>query len=261
MTYAPHSDTTALTERDRQLLAAHAKRTGADLSLHIKRLERNEPLQRILGEWEFWSLPFELSSDTLIPRPDSETLVEAILKTIPDKAAPLRLLDLGTGSGCLLIALLHELPQAHGVGIDLSEGALETARRNAERNNVAKRCVFQQSRWFDNITGTYDIILSNPPYIETDTLPTLMPQVRNHDPILALDGGSDGLQAYFAILESAAKHMKTESLLFFEIGFNQRGKVIELIEKYGFTTQGEYRDLAGHVRVLSAARGDNLKKK
>ena len=145
---------------------------------------------------EFWGLPFRLSPETLVPRPDTETVVETALDLLPDRQAPLRIVDFGTGSGCILVALLHELPQATGLGIDLSPGALATARTNADENGVGGRCHFALSRWADAVSGPFDLIVSNPPYIASGVIPTLDEEVREHDPRLALDGGPDGLEPY-----------------------------------------------------------------
>ena len=173
-----------------------ASRLGAWTARRLAR----EPVARILGEREFWGLPFELTAETLVPRPDTETIVETALSLFPDRHAPLRLVDLGTGSGCLLVALLHELPQAIGVGIDRSPDAVRTARSNARRNGVGSRSLFVVSDWASAIGGGVDLIVSNPPYIASDVVESLDLDVREHDPRLALDGGADGLDAYRIIL-------------------------------------------------------------
>ena len=174
-----------------------------------RRLAR-EPVARILGEREFWGLPFELTTETLVPRPDTETIVETALSLFPDRHAPLRLVDLGTGSGCLLVALLHEWPQAIGVGIDRSPDAVRTARSNARRNGVGSRSLFVVSDWASAIGGGVDLIVSNPPYIASDVVESLDLDVREHDPRLALDGGADGLDAYRIILAEARPLLSAE---------------------------------------------------
>ncbi|KMO27620.1 SAM-dependent methyltransferase, partial [Methylobacterium tarhaniae] len=159
-----------------------------------------EPVARIIGAWEFWGLPFGLSSDTLVPRPDTETLVEAALGLGLGPDAPHRLADLGTGSGCILVALLTEWPQAVGLGIDRSPGACVTARANAARNGVADRAAFAVGDWASALSGPFDVVVANPPYIASEVIAGLSGEVRDHDPRLALDGGADGLDAYRTIL-------------------------------------------------------------
>ena len=155
----------------------------------------HKPLARIVGHREFWSLDFQLNEATLDPRPDSETLVEAVVQELADRGRPWRLLDLGTGSGCLLLALLSELPAGWGVGVDLAPRAAWQARANAVALELAGRCAFLAGDWGASLAGGFDVVLSNPPYIASAVLPTLAPEVRQHDPALALDGGADGLAA------------------------------------------------------------------
>ena len=154
-----------------------------------------EPVARILGAWEFWGLPFSLGPETLVPRPDTESVVETALRLFPERDRPLRLADLGTGSGCILVALLHERPRAFGLGLDRAEGALRVARANAERNGVGARATFLRGSWLDALAGPFDLIVSNPPYIAGPVIATLDTEVRLHDPMAALDGGPDGLDA------------------------------------------------------------------
>ena len=149
----------------------------AELQTFIERRRHREPVSQILGQWEFWSLPFYVNSATLTPRPDTETLVQAALDLLPDRRAPLRLLDLGTGSGCLLLALLHELPAARGLGIDRSPEALAVAERNASALGLAERAQFALGDWAEGLSGSFDLIVSNPPYIPQDEIPGLMPEV------------------------------------------------------------------------------------
>ncbi len=142
---------------------------------------------------KFWGMPFSICAATLVPRPDTETVVETALRLFPDRQEPLRIIDLGTGSGCILVALLHERPRAFGLGIDRSFEALRTARFNASRNGVLDRAVFAAGDWAKATCGQFDLLVSNPPYIPTGVIATLAPDVREHDPLRALDGGPDGL--------------------------------------------------------------------
>lgn len=207
------------------------------------------PLSRIYKEREFWGLDFKLSPETLDPRPDTETLIEAVLKRYQD-APPKRILDLGTGSGCILIALLSEFPDAIGVGCDLSEDALATAKHNAGVNDVAERAEFIQSNWTESIDESFDLIVSNPPYIQNHVIQNLEDSVKNHDPILALDGGEDGLQAYKEIFSKLFHVLKPGGRAFFEIGFDQEESITRLSKESRFSVESAYPDLAGHIRVL-----------
>jgi release factor glutamine methyltransferase len=216
-----------------------------------RRLAR-EPVARIVGEREFWGLPFELSPDTLVPRPETETVVETALRLRPEPTR--RLLDLGTGSGCLLVALLHEMGSASGVGVDRAPAALATARRNARRNAVANRAGFVASDWGAALAGRFDVIVSNPPYVASGVIQGLAPEVRGHDPALALDGGADGLCAYRAILAQAAALLAPAGLVVLEIGFDQGDTVPALAARSGFAVQEIARDLAGHRRAVALKR-------
>lgn len=212
-----------------------------------------EPVARILGAWEFWGLPFRLSPETLVPRPDTETLVDAALRLRPDRTAPLRILDLGTGSGCILTALLHEYPRAFGVGLDRSAGALRTARINAERNGVGARAAFLAADWCDPLAGPpFDLVVSNPPYIATPVIAGLAREVRAHDPPAALDGGADGLTAYRRILEALPERLAPGGTALLEIGFDQAAALDALAA--GFPRREIVRDLAGHDRVIILAQ-------
>ncbi|WP_375454348.1 peptide chain release factor N(5)-glutamine methyltransferase [uncultured Methylobacterium sp.] len=225
---------------------------AARLDAALRRRLAGEPVARILGAWEFWGLPFRLSPETLVPRPDSETLVEAALRGVPDRAARLRLLDLGTGSGCILVALLSELPRATGIGLDRSEGALHTARANAAENGVADRAGFVAADWCDPLAGQFDLVVANPPYIAGAAIAGLDREVREHDPALALDGGVDGLDAYRRILEGVSGGLLSErGTLHVEVGFDQARAVAEYGAKAGFAVRGIARDLAGHARTVS----------
>lgn len=209
-------------------------------------------MARILGAWEFWGLPIRLAPETLVPRPDTEILVEAALATLSDRSAPLRCLDLGTGSGCILAALLSELPRAFGIGLDRSSAALTMARHNLVANGLSGRAALAAADWCDPIRGTFDLVVSNPPYIARNIIPTLQQEVRTHDPLAALDGGIDGLDAYRRILTGVrtVNVLAPAGTLALEIGYDQAAAVRGLAFAAGFTDRGLTRDLAGHDRVL-----------
>jgi release factor glutamine methyltransferase len=213
-----------------------------------------EPYARLAGRRQFWSLDFALSPETLDPRPDSETLIEAALERLPDRRAPLRLLDLGTGSGCLLLALLSELDNAFGIGVDLLPGAAATARRNAASLGLADRAVFAVGRWGEALAGTMDVILANPPYICSESIDSLAPEVARHEPRAALDGGSDGLEAYRALAGEAKRLLKRDGIALFELGAGQASAVAALMIEAGMTPEGTRRDLAEIERVLIVTR-------
>ncbi len=241
-----------ITSPDKQLESDVIKLVYED----AQAVEQGKPLSKVYGEQEFWGLPFEVSEDTLDPRLDTETLVEAALKGC-DKAHPYSILDMGTGTGCILIALLNELPNAQGVGIDVSDKALEKAQANATRNQVADRCTFVQSNWSENIEERFDIVVSNPPYIRSDVIPELADSVKNHDPILALDGGEDGLQAYKEIFSQLSGLLKPHGKAFFEIGYDQSESVTRLSRESRFSHIESYADSAGHIRVLEVRPDDH----
>ncbi|CAH1649395.1 Release factor glutamine methyltransferase [Hyphomicrobiales bacterium] len=214
-----------------------------------------EPVARICGMQEFWGLPFALSGATLVPRPDTETLVEAALRAIRGEGradSPTRILDLGTGSGCILTALLSELPAATGVGIDLSPEAARMARYNAAMNGVGARAAFLVGDWASAIAAPFDLIVSNPPYIETADIDDLAPDVRLHDPRLALDGGPDGLAAYWRVGAEARRLLRPDGHCLVEVGAGQAGDVGRLLAGYGFVHWVAVRDLAGIERVIHA---------
>ncbi|SFV12299.1 [protein release factor]-glutamine N5-methyltransferase [Methylobacterium sp. 174MFSha1.1] len=221
-----------------------AERLGA----YLARRAAGEPVARIIGAWEFWGLPFGLSPETLVPRPDTETLVEAALSLRPDD--PRRIADLGTGTGCILVALLTEWPRAFGLGIDRSVGALRTARANAARNGVAERAAFAAGDWAASLAGPFDLVVANPPYIASDVIAGLSGEVRDHDPRLALDGGPDGLDAYRIILAQVPRLLAPGGHLLVEIGYDQEEPLRRLAAAHGLCPQVR-RDLAGHPRVVA----------
>ncbi len=210
-----------------------------------------EPVWRILGEREFWGLPFRLSPATLEPRPDSETIVETALAQVAGRRdEERRLLDLGTGTGCLLIALLSELPQARGLGVDLSEDACRTAAGNAALNRLADRATFRQGSWTEGLTGPFDLIVSNPPYIPSAEIETLSVEVREHDPLLALDGGADGLGPYRLFAAALPPLLAPGGVIVLEIGAGQGPDVVALMRAGGLEFRGSRNDLGGHERAL-----------
>lgn len=214
----------------------------------IVRREAREPVSRILCEREFYGRPFRVTPATLDPRADTETLVEAALAVMPGNA---RILDLGTGTGAIAVTLLAERPEATGVATDLSAEALAVALANAQANGVAKRLTLLQGDWFEPVSGVFDIIASNPPYIPASTISELAPDVRNFDPVLALVGGYDGLDPYRIIATSAADHLAAQGHLLVEIGAGQADAVAEIFTSAGFRPTGRHEDLGGHVRCLA----------
>ncbi|SDM74897.1 [protein release factor]-glutamine N5-methyltransferase [Methylobacterium phyllostachyos] len=225
---------------------------AASLDAALARRLSGEPVARILGAWEFWGLPIRLTAETLVPRPDTEILVEAALAALPNRNAILRCLDLGTGSGCILAALLSELPRAFGIGLDRSTAALAMARHNLVANGFGGRAAVVISDWCDALRGHFDLIVSNPPYIARAVIPTLDREVRVHDPVRALDGGIDGLDAYRRIFDGVRSRglLAAGGTLALEIGYDQADTVSDLAKAAGFSHRGLTRDLAGHDRVL-----------
>lgn len=238
-----------------QLAAASQRMPSADecelvAVLAAHRLQ-GEPVARILGEKEFWGLTLHLSAETLVPRPESETVVEAALKAIGRRARPMLLADLGTGSGALLLALLSEVPQAFGIGTDLSIGALATARDNAARLGVSARAGFVACDYARALAGPFDCIVCNPPYIATRDIATLAPEVRDHDPRLALDGGVDGLDGYRAIAADAPRLLAPGGSLVVELGAGSVEGVSIIMSVKGLMPDGPaQRDVAGIDRAL-----------
>ncbi|MFC6447302.1 peptide chain release factor N(5)-glutamine methyltransferase [Shinella zoogloeoides] len=215
-----------------------------------------EPVHRILGRRAFSRLDLVLSPETLQPRPDTEILVDTLVPYAQKMVAGggCRILDLGTGTGAICLALLDLVPGATGVGADYSAGALETARRNADINGVADRFEAVESDWFAAVTGAFDIIVSNPPYIVRSVVGTLDEDVRLYDPILALDGGEDGLDAYRAIAAGADDHLRENGLVAYEIGYDQKETVTAIMRENGFARIEAVQDLGGNDRVLVFSR-------
>lgn len=215
---------------------------------YLDRRAAGEPASKILGHRDFWKHRFEVSADVLDPRPDTETLVAAAL----EGPAPKRILDLGTGSGCILLSLLDEWPGATGLGCDLSGKALEVAARNAENLGVADRAELIVSDWFSAVEGRFDLIVSNPPYIAEAEMNDLSPEVLNHDPHMALSPGGDGLAAYRILAAGALDHLTQDGRILVEIGWKQGAEVAAIFRAAGLRNVTVRPDLNGRDRVVMA---------
>lgn len=247
----------AALDLDHTALAAQAARLitskeSKAIARFAQRRMAHEPVARILGRKEFWGLDFELSAATLVPRPDTETVIEAALEFFQNsRASALRIADIGTGSGAILLALLSEFPEATGVGTDISSEALATAELNARRFDLAGRASFVQCDYAAALSGPFDLIVSNPPYIPSSHIATLDRDVRDHDPILALDGGTDGLDAYRAIIPQAAALLGPVGVLIVETGYDQSTPVSDLMRAAKLTLpRPPVADLGGIHRAV-----------
>ncbi|MGY2901883.1 peptide chain release factor N(5)-glutamine methyltransferase [Bradyrhizobium sp. URHC0002] len=258
-------------ELDARILAGHA--LGLDLTGLISAAQRQltpdesarlddfarrrltgEPVARIIGEKEFWGLPLRLSAATLVPRPDTETVVELALELLRAGGLdrPLRIADLGTGSGAILLALLSELPAATGFGTDIADDALQTAAANAARARLSDRATFIACDYATGLSGPFDLIVSNPPYVRTMDIDGLAAEVRNHDPLAALDGGADGLDAYRALIPQAARLLAPGGHLVVEAGQGQSGPIEAFMTNAGLTPATTPKaDLAGIPRAVA----------
>jgi len=214
---------------------------------YVQKRAVHVPLQHLTGEQEFMGLTFEVDRHVLVPRQDTETIVEEAMLRLHDG---MKILDMCTGSGCILLSLLKYSNDCEGIGADISEEALAVARRNAEKLGID--ATFLTSDLFGNVTGTFDIIVSNPPYIETAVIDTLMEEVRNYEPLLALDGGEDGLVFYRRIAVEARKYLTRGGVLLLEIGYDQADAVEELLKRCGYVDIEVKKDLAGLNRVVCA---------
>jgi release factor glutamine methyltransferase len=216
-----------------------------------------EPVARIIGLKEFWGLPLRLSSETLVPRPDTETVVEAALELLRAGSMcdqPLRIADLGAGSGAILLALLSELPNAFGIGTDISVAALRTARENAWQLGLASRAAFVACNFTSALSGSFDLIVSNPPYVRSSDIASLAAEVRDHDPRLALDGGADGLDAYRLIVPESARLLAPGGAIVLEVGHDQSDEVGSLIWAAGLTLFALKPDLGGIRRAVTGRK-------
>ena len=244
------------------MITAAGRQLTPGESAHLEQFARRrlagEPIARILGNKEFWGLPLQLSAATLVPRPDTETVVELALEILrADGSAdrPLRIADLGTGSGAILLALLSEFRSALGFGTDISEEALRTAHDNAARLGLSDRAVFIPCDYATGLSGAFDLIVSNPPYIRSADIEGLATEVRDHDPRAALDGGTDGLDAYRALIPQAASLLAPSGALVVEAGQGQSNQINALMTAAGLTTTNAPRpDLAGIPRAVWARK-------
>lgn len=236
---------------DRTALYVHGERelTQDEEAQYLEKIDHRAkriPLQHILGRTEFMGLTFVVNESVLCPRPDTEILVEEVLKHLHDG---MRILDIGTGSGCILLSLLHYSNDCQGVGADISGDALRVARANAKRLEE-ERAAFVKSNLFENVEGKFEIIVSNPPYIRSDGIAGLMPEVRDHEPHTALDGGADGLLFYREITGKAKDHLPGGGMLFYEIGYDQGEAVKQIMEDAGYREIEVIKDFSGLDRVV-----------
>jgi release factor glutamine methyltransferase len=240
-----------IAQASRKLTPAEA----ALLAQYARRRIAGEPVARILGQKEFWGLPLQLSPATLVPRPDTETVVELALQLLRaggELDRSLRIADLGTGSGAILLALLSELPAAKGFGTDISEEALQTAAANAARAGLSDRATFIACDYASGLAGLFDLIVSNPPYIRSSDIAGLAAEVANHDPLAALDGGADGLDAYRTLIPQAARLLAPGAVLVVEAGQGQSGLIEALMTAAGLTAATAPKaDLAGIPRAVA----------
>ena len=253
--------------RDARLLIAHALGAGVELLLGypereisddetqkiaalVGEREMRRPMAQILGRREFWSREFAVTADTLDPRPDSESVIEAALAHIPKRDAPLAVLDFGTGTGCLLLALLSELPHARGLGIDISAAACEVARKNARGLGLDSRATFAIGDWGRSVSGSFDVIVANPPYIPRSAIAALEPEVAQFEPKLALDGGDDGLEAYRRLAPDIERLLASDGTAVVEIGIGQEVAICGIFDAARLCPVWRQRDLTGKVRCL-----------
>jgi release factor glutamine methyltransferase len=238
---------------------------SAEMRLRVETAARRrlarEPVSRIIGKREFWGRSFAISTATLDPRPDTETLVEAVLGILDRegrRGEALTILDLGTGTGCILLSLLAELPHAVGFGVDIDPGALAVAARNAAKHNLASRSLFSCGDWTAHLSGSFDVIVTNPPYICQKDIEDLQPEVAFYDPRRALDGGPDGLDAYRQIARETSSLAAPGALLALEAGVGQVPQLIDLLINSGWAADASsialYADLAGHGRAVAVRK-------
>ncbi len=211
---------------------------------------QREPLQRLIGHWDFWSLDLMMGEAGLIPRPDSETLIEAVIAHWPERSLPLQVLDLGTGTGCLLLALIAEYPNATGLGVDKNPDAVQLAAANAARLGFDARTRFQIGDWGQGLDGSFDLIVSNPPYIPSRQIDGLEPEVALYEPRLALDGGGDGLAAYRRIAVDLKRLLAPKGIAVLELGAGQAAEVSTLLGAAGLDLLGLHADLGGVERAI-----------
>ena len=248
--HALHLDRAKLVAQSDRILEEHELTVISALA--ARRL-RHEPVSRILGQKEFWSLPLSVTPDVLVPRPETETVVEGALDFVVRgglRMKKLRVIDIGTGSGALMLALLRELSNAIGTGTDVSKAALQVARANAAHCGLERRCSFVACDIASGVRGPFDLVVSNPPYIAHDEIASLAPEVRDYDPTVALDGGYDGLAPYRAIAAEATRLLAPGGRLFVELGAGQESAVRAVFTNAGLSVGAARKDLAGIPRVL-----------
>ena len=259
----PHLDARLLIKHvfsvsDSDIIAGHGiellPEIMAQLEALTERRVQGEPISRILAQREFWSLPFKVTKDVLDPRPDTETLVEVVLKSYRG-SYPEQILDLGTGSGCILLSLLHEWPEAQGIGVDISMAALRVAEDNAVQLHLEQRAGFACSDWGQGVRTKFDLVVSNPPYIPDADIANLSPEVKNHDPLLALKGGQDGLKCYRSIIMELKSLLNPGGKAFLEIGYQQAADIQRIVEDTGLSLKHVHPDIAGIPRVVEISLG------
>ncbi len=216
----------------------------------LERRIKREPISHILGRREFWGMNFKVTPDTLAPRPDSETLIESVLELFPDKNKQLQVLDLGTGTGCLLLSILQEFKNAEGVGIDASAGAISVAKENSVNLGLAKRANFILKSWHEGVAGQYDLIISNPPYIKDSDIDSLELEVADYEPHSALFGGDDGLACYRELAPVIKSLLKPDGFAVLEFGIGQHDLVREIMAKSHLDFVSYKKDLAGIIRCI-----------
>lgn len=226
--------------------------------LLLRRINR-EPIANILNKKLFWDYSFFVDQNVLTPRNDSETLIEAVLSHYKNKNQELKILDLGTGSGCLILTLLKIYKNANGIGIDINEKSLQIAKKNAKLLEIDNRISFIKNNWNDNIDDKFDIIISNPPYIPTDEIDILEPEVNKFNPLLALDGGNDGLDCYKYLSKSLQKNIKNSTKIFLEIGKGQENDIDYIFSANNYKLLNMYKDLSGVNRVLCFVPRETVK--
>ena len=222
----------------------------AQYQLLLDKRKNRQPVSQLIGKREFWGMCFKVTQDTLDPRPDSETLIEAILARLPNREVPLKVLDLGTGTGCLLLTVLSQYPNAQGIGVDISLDALNVARENAKKLGLEHRVEFLSSCWGNEVKESYDLVISNPPYIPSSIIPSLAPEVAQWEPKLALDGGEDGMDCYRAIVPQLKTLLAPQGLAVFEIGIGQAKDLQAVVESHAMQVAGSKDDMAYITRCV-----------
>jgi release factor glutamine methyltransferase len=243
---AMQSSTELVPAGRQELLPAEEQR----LEEFVARRAAREPFAFIAGRKEFWSLEFDVGPGVLVPRPETETLLEEFCRTFASRDAPLEICDFGTGSGCLLVAALREFPNAHGLGLDRSPIALDWAQRNIAKHKLASRATLRLGDWANEMTSRYDAILANPPYVRHRDIVALTPEVVRYEPSTALDGGTDGLAAYRSLAPRIAQTLKPDGTAFLEVGAGQVDEIKEVLQAAGLTVDRVARDLAGIPRCV-----------